>query len=252
MSASLTAASAESRVLIIPGLDGHTALWRSVAHTVLPGLRPVWFDHADDRAEGGFDGLAERALARLDAEHVSAEPVYVLGESFGGPVALTLARRYPERVRALILVSTFGWYRTRALARCALAASHVLGDRAFHRLLRWSHPLTAPGALGFDAPRAVLRAYLRRPLGDIRAYRAKCQLSLQFDARTWLAEVPHRTFVLVGRSDPVVPPSSGRQLAERLPAASLYTVDGGHLPWCVYPERVGAMIADWRELNERR
>ena len=241
-----------AQVLVIPGLDGQTGLWRSVASKVLPGLHPVWFDHADDRAEGGFEGLAERALARLDAASGSTEPVYVLGESFGGPVALTLARRYPDRVRGLILVSTFGWYRTRVLARWALNACQLLGDGASHQLLCWSHPLSALGALGVNAPREVVRAYLLRPLGDVRAYRAKCELILGFDARTWLGEIFHRSFVLVGTSDPVVPPSSGRLLAQELPDASLYTVAGGHMPWCVYPERVGAMLGEWLQFNERR
>ena len=253
MSAALALASVGgSHVLVIPGLDGQTGLWRSVASTVLPGLRPVWFDHANDRAEGGFEGLADRALARLDAAAESSEPAYVLGESFGGPVALTLARRYPDRVRGLILVSTFGWYHTRFLARSALMAWQLLGDRASQQLLRWSHPLTALGALGINAPREVVRAYLRRPLGDIRAYRAKCELILQFDARAWLAEILHRSFVLIGSSDRVVPPSSGRLLAEQLPAGYLYTIAGGHMPWCVYPERVGAMLGEWLQFNERR
>lgn len=93
------------RVLIIPGLDGSTGLWRSVATTVLPGLRPLWFDHSQDRAADGFDGLAQRALEVLDADNDCGAPAYICGESFGGPVALTLARQNPHRVRGLILLS---------------------------------------------------------------------------------------------------------------------------------------------------
>ena len=59
----------QPRVLIIPGLDGNTGLWRGVATTVLPGLRPLWFDHSMDRATDGLEGLARRALARARRGH---------------------------------------------------------------------------------------------------------------------------------------------------------------------------------------
>ena len=240
------------RVLVIPGLDGHTALWRSVASTTLPGLRPVWFDHSADRAEGGLDGLADRALAALDADSDSDAPAYVLGESFGGPIALTLARRYPSRVQGLMLVSTFGLYPARLPGRVGLAAWRFLGDRAVQHVLRLTHPLTALGALGSKSPPEITRAYLRRPLVDIRAYRAKCELSIGFDARSWLGEIRHRALVVVGRSDPVVPASSGRLLARALPSASLQTIVGSHLAWCVRPAEVGRLIANWLALSEHR
>ena len=44
------------------------------------------------RAERGLEGLAERALHALDGDVDDDAPVYVCGESFGGPIALTLAR----------------------------------------------------------------------------------------------------------------------------------------------------------------
>ncbi|HEX8967342.1 MAG TPA: alpha/beta fold hydrolase [Chloroflexota bacterium] len=239
------------RVLVIPGLDGHPGLWRRVGSTALQGLRPVWFDHSGDRASGGFEGLAERALAAMDADLEGPAPAYILGESFGGPIALTLARRNPERVRGLILVSTFARYESRLTALAGLAAWRLLGDGVSEHVLRLSHPLTALGALGFGSPPEITQAYLRRPLVDIRAYRAKVTLSLQFDARAWLGEIQRRTFVLVGRSDPVVSASSGRLLVRHLPSASLYAMAGGHLAWAVRPAEVGGMLREWLAVSER-
>jgi pimeloyl-ACP methyl ester carboxylesterase len=205
----------------------------------------VWFDHSIDRADGGLEGLAERALHALDADAESDTPAYVCGESFGGPVALTLARRHPSRVRGLILVSTFGWYPARVAGQLGLAAWRVLGDGISRHVLRLCHPFTLPGALGIPFPRNVARAYLGRPLGDIRAYRAKCELALHFDARDWLHEIRQRTLVLVGTWDPVVPGASGRALARHLPTASLHSVSGGHLAWCIRAGEVGALVEGW-------
>ena len=159
---------------------------------------PVWFDHSADRAEGGLEGLAERALHALDVDADDDAPVYICGESFGGPIALTLARRHPSRVRGLLLVSTFGWYPGRLGGRLGLAAWRLMGDRWARRALQVSHPFTLPGALGVGCAPALARAYLLRPLVDVRAYRAKCELAVDFDARQWLHEIRHRALVLTG------------------------------------------------------
>jgi pimeloyl-ACP methyl ester carboxylesterase len=237
--------SGAQRVLIIPGLDGNTGLWRGVATSALPGLRPVWFDHSVDRAADGLAGLARRALALLDADRDADKPAYICGESFGGPIALTLARQYPDRVRGLVLISTFGRYPGRVNIRMGLAAGRVLGNRLSRRMLELSHPLTVPGALGLDAPLDVIRAYLRRPLADVRAYRIKCELTLHFDARSWLHEIRARTVVLAGASDPVVPLAAGQRLARGLPGARFHAVTGGHLAWFVRPAEVGRLVGAW-------
>src|SRR5947209_4503250 len=97
------------RLLVIPGLDGDPRLLRSAAADLFSAFRPLWFDHSLDDLSGGLDGVADRALALLDADDEADQPAYVCGESFGSTVALSLAHRYPERVRGLILLSAFGW-----------------------------------------------------------------------------------------------------------------------------------------------
>jgi hypothetical protein len=83
------------RVLIIPGLDGTTGLWRSVASTVLPGLRPLWFDHSMDRAADGLSGLARRALAVLDADGEAMR----LRTSAVSPSEVPSRSRWPGNIR---------------------------------------------------------------------------------------------------------------------------------------------------------
>jgi pimeloyl-ACP methyl ester carboxylesterase len=233
------------RVLVIPGLDGTTELWRSVSGVVLPGLRPVWFDHSLDRAHGGLEGLADRALSILDADADGAAPAYVCGESFGGPIALTLARRYPHRVRGLLLVSTFAYHPATFLLRAGMRMARLASDALMRRLLQVSHPLTLHSALGRTPPAHFTRAYLQRPLADVAAYRAKAEIALQFDARPWLHEVDVPSLVVAGVSDRVVPPVAGESLAGGLPRAEFQLVTGHHLAWCTSATDVGTLVVRW-------
>jgi pimeloyl-ACP methyl ester carboxylesterase len=239
--------SGAPRVLIIPGLNGDPGMLMRAAPMLFPGWQPVAFNHHRDQATGGVDGLAERALGCLDADGLDPGPVYVCGESFGGTVALTLARVAPERVAGLILFSTFGWYPS-ALARRgvgALAVWSFLGGRVAGGVYQASRLVSVPSQLGLHFSSDVFRGYVDRPRSDIEAYRAKAELSLTFDARPWLGSIAAPAFVLTGRWDPVVPVSAGHALARAIPNTALHTLGGGHLVHLVNADRVGRLITQW-------
>jgi pimeloyl-ACP methyl ester carboxylesterase len=235
------------RALVIPGLNGSPDLLMAAAPRLFPGLRALPFDHRRELAEGGVEGLAGRALAVLDADPGGDEPAYVCGESFGGTIALTLARRYPARVRGLILFSAFGRYSPRLArgGRVGLACWRLLGDRVAGGVLRVSRPLRAPGTLGFRFSRRDLRNYLRETDGHPPAYRSKCDASLRFDARPWLGSLACPTMILTGTWDSVVPISAGAELARLIPNARLHRLPGGHVVHLTRAAEVGRLIARW-------
>jgi pimeloyl-ACP methyl ester carboxylesterase len=102
-----------------------------------------------------------------------------------------------------------------------------------------------PTQLGLVFPGDLFRSYITRPRAHVAAYRTKAELSLTFDARPWLPSIGCPTFVLTGTWDPVVPAAAGRELALRIPNATLHTIQGGHLVHLVHASRVGALITDW-------
>lgn len=229
-------------VFIIPGLNGHPGLLMDTAPRLFPGWHAMPFNHHTDQAVDGVEGLASRALANLDVDRV-----YVCGESFGGTVALTMAHMAPDRVKGLILLSTFGWHPSTLARRGAraLAMWSFLGGRINTSLYRAGRLASLPTQLGLAATPALLRSYLSRPRANVAAYRRKAELSLTFDARPWLPNVATPAFILTGTWDPVVPASAGRELARRLPNASLYTLPGGHLVHLVHADAVGRLVAQW-------
>ena len=237
------------RVLVIPGLDGDASVLKTVAPLLFGGMRVLAFDHRFDTMDGGVEGLAERALTVLDADPAADAPALVCGESFGGTVALALARRHPARVCGLILLSAFGWYPTifACLPRLTFSLWRILRLREgwARRALRVWRPLTLPAALGWGCSPEVVRAYLHRPAVDVAAYRAKWESALRFDARPWLDAIRCPTLVLIGTWDPFVPVRAGQELARRLPNARLHRLAGGHLPHIAHPVAAGELITNW-------
>ena len=239
----------QPRVLLIPGIAGSPDLLVAAAAQLFPGMRILPFDHRDDLAPDDIEGLADRALALLDADGSGDEPALVCGESFGGAVALTLARRYPERVRGLVLFSTFGRYSGLCArqAKLGLFIWRLLGDRVAGLVIRLSRPLRVPGALGFRFSRQVLWAFLRHDDGHPPAYRGKCLATLRFDATPWLGSITCPTLVFTGSWDPIVPPTAGAELARLIPNARLHRLPGGHLAHFVRAAEVGQLISRWAE-----
>jgi pimeloyl-ACP methyl ester carboxylesterase len=235
---------ASPAVVVIPGLNGHPGMLMGAAPVLFPGWRAVAFSHHVDLAEGGVEGLARRALRGLEDHD---EPVYVCGESFGGTVALTMAHLQPERVKGLILFSTFGWHPSMLARRGqrALAVWSYVGRRINTSAYRVGRLASLPTQLGWRFSRALFWSYISRPRAEMAAYRTKAELSLTFDARPWLGTLQCPTFVLTGTWDTVVPASAGRELASRIPNATLHQVRGGHLVHLVQARLVGELISDW-------
>ncbi len=247
LSEATAARTADRPVLVIPGLNGHPGMLMRAAPLLFPNLRPLPFNHHVDEADGGVEGLASRALRFLDAQNLPNRRVLVCGESFGGTVALTLAHLQPERVAGLILLSTFGWHPSMLARRGAgaLALWSFLGGRVGSSAYRAGRLASVPTQLGLRFSNELFQSYISRPRAHLAAYRTKAELSLTFDARPWLSTLESPAFVLVGTWDQIVPASAGRELATRMPNASLHTVRGGHLVHLVHARQVGELIAGW-------
>ncbi|MGQ0798894.1 MAG: serine aminopeptidase domain-containing protein [Pseudomarimonas sp.] len=71
-----------------------------------------------------------------------SEPYFLLGESFGGPLAIALAARQPRGLLGLVLCASFARYpieSLRAAAFLARVAPHMQPHRRHFRGFCWGH-----------------------------------------------------------------------------------------------------------------
>jgi pimeloyl-ACP methyl ester carboxylesterase len=206
---------AKPLALLIPGLDGTGMLYYrqlealSVHYRVLPWrFRPrADFDLCD--------------LTRELGEGTAGEPpgsVLVVGESFGGLIALDYVLSYPERVRLLVLVNAFPYYRPRLRIRLARALARLLeygiAQRAKNCIV--DRTLLAEGIPEEDRRRyhEIVRQV------DPAAYRRRLAVAQKADLRPRLANITVPTLLIASGRDKIVPSvAEAHFMAARIPCA---------------------------------
>jgi pimeloyl-ACP methyl ester carboxylesterase len=192
----------------------------------------VRYDHTgvglSERARADFS--FERELVELAAvvEHFSTGAVILVGGSFGGPVATAFAARYPERVQRLVLYGTFA-------AGTQVAPPQV--QDAMVGLVRahwWLAAKTLTSILAPGVTEEEARRFSRSQFDSASAESSAQLLALFYamDVREQARAVRAPTLVVHRRGDRSIPLAAGRDVASRIPGATMVTLEGQvHLPW---------------------
>jgi len=208
----------KSLALLIPGLDGTGLLYCRQIEKLEGRFRPLPWSF---RERSAFD--LEDLVAEL-GEGTASEPagsIAVVGESFGGPIAILYALAYPGRVKKLILINAFPYYRRRL--RIGLAC--LLVPLLRRKICRRVKDLVAEWILrreGIRKPDIDLYHDIVRRV-HLPAFRRRLQLVRQLDLRHRLREIAAPTILLAAGRDKLVPSvHEARYMAGRIPRAIVH------------------------------
>ena len=175
-----------------------------------------------------MDSLVDDLLARLDEFAPAGEPTILVGESFGGALALSFALAHPARVSGLVIVNSFPYFspqfrlRLAILRRLAAAvgrdAHRPPGDSVANALA--AHASRGLAALP-DADAADDAVRLRQPAAHPDGLRRA--------SSTRRDSAP--TLFLAASDDHLVPAvEQARLMARDVPGATTRVLDGhGHI-----------------------
>lgn len=191
-----------------------------------------------------------RSLARLIAgmiHELGHDQVDVLGLSWGGALAQEVARRHPDRVGRLVLAATMpGWT---SLPGRPAAISILLTPARYYSTdyLRRVAPTLYGGIIAEHPGLLARHARLReaRPPSTV-GYLWQLSALRRWTSVPWLHRLRHRTLVLAGDDDPIIPLTNARLIAGLIPDGRLHVVEGGgHLFLFTRPEEIGGVITDF-------
>ena len=211
----------------------------SASHTVyaldLPGFE------GSDFADGGLAAVADRVAAGIRALQLSRKPV-LLGNGYGGFVALLAAIRHPDLAERLVLAdcgaafSDAGRAAFRGMsAGAAKGGLQAIADVAMRRLF----------APDYQAEHAELIAERKQRFLalDLNTFHAACAALAELDLRPQLAGVTLPVLVLVGELDEATPAPMSHELAALLPNARLEVLQGlAHVPQLQAPEQFLSVV----------
>lgn len=224
-------------LLLIPPLPGYKEAWLACAAPLARRFRVVTFD-----LRVRFEGAPTWDLMLQDLERVldgiAPGPVAVLGHSLGGALAQQLAITRPERVRALVLSSSFtrvtnpkGQWRARYVDQPLTVASQRLLPRG--PALALARRLAAREAWVYDLScDEHLLDFVRFCIRDLplAAVGGCLRLAFAHDTRRQVPSISCPTLLIVGEKDTLLARESARELAGLLPHATLAISPGvGHL-----------------------
>jgi 3-oxoadipate enol-lactonase len=197
------------------------------------------------RSQAVAGGLPEIADRIAEAVRDAGNDAIVLGNGYGGFVALQMAIRHPGIASRFIFADCGAAFPEagREAFRNMAAASRAKGlaaitDVAMRRLFAPEFQAANPDLMA-DRRAAFLRT-------DEEVFRAACAQLAALDLRDELHKVKVPTLVLVGEQDEATPPPMSHELAAGLPDARLKIIPGcAHVPQLQAPRVFLDAIADF-------
>jgi pimeloyl-[acyl-carrier protein] methyl ester esterase len=219
------------RLVLLPGFDGSARLFEPfirsigdavVSETVAFPPDPHW----------GYEELLPFVVGRLpDGVCI------LLGESFSGPLAVMAAASAPQRVAAIVLVSSFSRLPVPVLL------ARMAGRFGGQAIPRWLLEGLLTSRETPHGVRAELFEQVKMLPADLVAKRLRAALSV--DVGGQLDALNRPILALQGRQDRLIPPWWARHDLGRRPGVELHFIDGPHMLLQTVPSAVAVCLRSW-------
>lgn len=220
-------------LIYVAGLDGTGQLFFKQSPRLASSFRVVTF-RSRECGDFTYQDLTDDLAAII--RNLSETKATIVGESFGGTVALRFALDYPEMVERLVVINSFSVFRSRWKIKLAAMLAAGLPFR-----LLWLARLAA-NRLGLYVD-GVSREDRRRFWEAIRTvsregYARRLRLIAEFDIEDCLREIEAATLLIAGKRDLLIPSAKeARAMAARMQNATVKIIAGaGHA--CLLGNRV--------------
>lgn len=235
------------------GFPFDCTIWESQLATVPDGW---WFIAPDLRGFGAstapgsgpltMDSFADDLIGLMD--HLDIKQAVVCGLSMGGYVALSLARRHPNRLRALVLLAT----RAKADGPETRKNRHAMAARV--RAENSSRPVVdsmLPTLVSAHSRMRIpdLAPRLTKVMNGVAPDTLARALEGMAERKDYTSELPGinaPTMLVRGEQDEIIPAADMETIARTVPGAHLELMTlVGHLPNLEAPDVFNVALAKW-------
>jgi len=233
-----------------PGVTAY-ANWRLTMPALATQFRVIAPDMAGfgetERPAGyrySMDNWVDHALGLLDA--LGIERAHVVGNSFGGALAIALAIKAPERVGRLVLMGAAGtrFTLTEGLDAVWGYTPSIEHMRALLDIFAFDRALVNDDLAKLRYEASVRPGYQQAFSDMFPAPRQRWVDALASDEAR-IRALTHETLIVHGREDRAIPLASSLRLLELIPKAQLHVFgECGHWTQIEHAERFNRLLID--------
>lgn len=230
-------------LVFVPGINGSGDLFYRQVPLLERTYRVATYSLRDEADE--LDVLVEDLARVVDRAAPTEHRAIVVGESFGGAVALSFALKYPERVSALVILNSFPRFSQQVRLNLAIAGLTLVPRNTMplaRRATAWR--LHSP-----QTPRAEIKRFLALTATTTHeGYINRLRLLRTYDVRGRLHELAMPTLFLAAERDHLVPSVREAQyMAGRVPTSAFRVLAGqGHICLIAPDLDLAKIIGDWK------
>lgn len=250
-------------LLLIHGWCATSRLWsEQIGPLTKEGYRVIAIDSCGHGrstktcVDPSFKGMFERLEEFLEKLHLLDTPIVVFGHSAGGGVAQFLARKFPDKVRALVLLQTGYRMRDGSLRYLFWSYGPMYAEVVFHPTTKM---LMAPAllavsdgiALALGKKRTLVRQWVRdifRTPPEVAAQEIREILSMDIEYQ--LDKVKQPVCVIGSRFDTLVAPYQTEMMGKKFPDAEAHLLNlSGHGGKISEADRVNSIVIRFLRKN---
>ena len=213
-------------VILVPGMDGTGLLFYRQVPLLARSYRVITYALRDTAAT--MDVLVSDLARIIDTVAPTERRAIIVGESFGGAIALSFALARPEQVSRLVILNSFPYFAPQRRLRLAAVGLGALPWGAMRLVRR----LTAFRLHSPHTHRQEIDRFMELTARASRGgYINRLKLLMQYDVRHRLHELRAPTLFLAADRDHLVPSvAQARYMAARVPGSILRVLQGhGHI-----------------------
>ena len=213
-------------LVLVPGMDGTGQLFYRQTPSLSESFRTATYALRNNATTMGT--LVEDLARVIDTVAPEARRAVVVGESFGGALAMSFALARPEQVSALVVLNSFPYFAPQFRLRLARYGLACLPWGAM-RLIRRATAFRLHSA---HTHRKEIRRFMELTASaDRQGYINRLQVLMSYDIRTRLHDLRPPALFLAAEHDHLVPSVQQAEfMVSRVPRATLRILHGhGHI-----------------------